>query len=88
MFEHYTEVKNWTANSKASEEDKFIDLLESLKENYAIKEYVHRTLIEKVGNNRTVERMLKVLNEKYLITKAEKILGLMNKRIISKWKKK
>ena len=79
-FEHFRgEVEKWKANNKASEEDKFIDLLESLKKNDSIKEYVHRTLIEKVGNDRTVKRILDVLSDKYSMTTAEKILGLMKK---------
>ena len=68
-------------HNKTSEEEKYLDLLESLKKNNTIKEYVNRTLIEKVGNDRTVKKILDVLAEKYSKTKGEQMLDLM--RMIS-----
>ena len=44
-----------------------------------IKEYVNRTLIEKVGENRTIKRMLDMMTEKYSRTKGERIWELMKK---------
>ena len=59
------------------EEDKYVDLLESLKKNDTIKEYMNRTLIEKVGENRNVKKVLEVMTEKYSRTKGEKMLEVM-----------
>ena len=42
-----------------------MDLLESLKKNDAIKEYVNKTVIKKVGENRSAMRILEVLQQKY-----------------------
>ena len=77
-FERYREeVEKWTQNNKAPEDDKYIDLMESLKKNDKIKDYVQTTLIEKVADTRTVKKILDVLGEKYSITKAERLLFLM-----------
>ena len=70
-------MEKWAQNNKASEDDKYIDLMESLKKNDKIKDYVQRTLIEKVADTRTVKKILDVLGEKYSITKAERLLFLM-----------
>ena len=71
------EVERWSTNNKSSDEDKYVDLLESLKKNDAIKEYVNRTLIEKVGEDRNVKKVLDVMNEKFSKTKGENLLELM-----------
>ena len=71
------EIERWSTNNKSSEEDKYVDLLESLKKNDTIKEYVNRTLIEKVGENRNVKKVLDVMTEKYSGTKGEKMLDMM-----------
>ena len=42
------EVERWYENNKSSDEEKYIDLLESLKKNEVIKEFVVKTLVEKV----------------------------------------
>ena len=55
-------MENNINKEKSKEEDIYVDLLESLK-NDAIKEYVNRTLIEKVGENRNVKRVLEVLTK-------------------------
>ena len=73
------EVEKWSNKNKASDEDKYVDLFESLKKNDAIKDYVNRTLIEKVGDDRTVKKVLEIMNEKFSKTKGEKILDLMKK---------
>ena len=64
MFEIWKiEVEKWCDNNKLTDEEKYIDLLESLKKNYAIKHYVVNTLIEKVGSTRTVKKILDVMTE-------------------------
>ena len=54
-------------------------MIESLKKNEVIREFVHRTLVEKVGDIITVKRVLDIMMEKYSKTKDEKILELMKK---------
>ena len=41
------EVEKWDMNNKSTDEDKFIDLIESLKKNDAIKDFVAQSLLEK-----------------------------------------
>ena len=41
------EVERWYENNKSSDEEKYIDLLESLKKNEVIKEFVVNTLVKK-----------------------------------------
>ena len=52
-------------HSRRNDEEKFLDLIESLKKNDVIKGFVNRTLIEKVGTIRTVERILEIMSEKF-----------------------
>ena len=59
------EVERWYENNKSSDEEKYIDLLESLKKNEVIKDFVVGTLVEKVGMTRTVMRILEVMTEKF-----------------------
>ena len=42
------EMERWYENNKASDEEKYIDFLKSLKNNEAIKGFVVKTLVEKV----------------------------------------
>ena len=56
------EVERWYENNRANDEEKYIDLLESLKKNEVIKDFVNRTLIEKVGTTRTATNILEVRN--------------------------
>ena len=49
------EVEKWKENNRSTEEDKFVDLLESLKKNDTIKEFVTKTLVDKIGDVRTVD---------------------------------
>ena len=74
-------MEKWAENNKATEEDKFVDLLESLKKNEPIKTYVNKTLVEKLGERREVKRVLDVMAEKYSKTECERITGVM--KIIS-----
>ena len=66
------EIERQLTNNKSLEEDKYLDLLESLKKNETIKEYVSGKLIEKIGNNRNVKKVLDVMTEKYSRTKGAK----------------
>ena len=53
--------------------------MESLKKNETIKEFVTKTLVEKIGETRTVECVMEVLAEKYSKTVCEKIAEVMRK---------
>ena len=75
------EIEKWKENNKSTEEDKYVDLLESLKKNDTIKEFVTKTLVDKVGDTRTVDRVLTVMAEKYSKMTCEKITETM--KIIS-----
>ena len=45
-------VEKWYNNNKATDEEKYIDLLESLKNNKVIKEFVVKTLVENIGETK------------------------------------
>ncbi len=51
------EVMSWRNHSRGNDEEKYLDLEESLKKNEAIKECVRRTLKEKVGESKTITRI-------------------------------
>lgn len=55
-------MERWYENNKYSDEDRYIDLLESLKKNEVINDFVVQTLVEKVGTTRTVMRIVEVMN--------------------------
>ena len=59
------EVEKWTQNNKSTEEDKFIDLMESLKKNERVNQYITKTLLEKIKDEREVKKVLDLLAEKY-----------------------
>ena len=59
------EVEKWFDNNKSMDEEKYIDSLESLQENDAVKEFVVKTLVEKVRNARTVKKKMEVITEKF-----------------------
>ena len=73
------EVEKWFDNNKSTDEEKYIDLLESLKKNDAVKEFVVMTLVEKVGNTRTVTKIVDVMTEKFAKTTSEKTSNMMKK---------
>ena len=76
------EVERWCDNNnKSTDEEKYIDLLKSLKKNDAVKGYVVNTLVEKVGETRTVKKILDVLSEKYAKNLGERTQDTM--RMIS-----
>ena len=65
--------------NKLSYKEKFIDLLESLKKNDVVKQFVLNTLIEKVGRTRAVKKILEVMTEKFSKTTSEKTSDMMKK---------
>ena len=77
MWKH--EVTAWHENDRGSDEGKFLDLMESLKKNVKIQWFVNGTLIEKVGETRTVNRILEIMSEKFDKNTGEKTLEVMRK---------
>ena len=70
---------SWCVHGRGNDEEKFLDLIESLKKNEAIKVFVNRTLIEKVGETRTVDRILEIMSENFDRNMGEKTLEMMRK---------
>ena len=75
------EVISWHNQSRGNDEENYLDLVESLKRNKTIKEFMNRTLIQRVSETRTVERILEIMSEKFDRNMGEKTLEMM--RIIS-----
>ncbi len=73
------EIEKWTENNLSTEEDKYVNLMESLKKHKAIKDFVTKTLVEKVGVTRTVQRILNLMAKKYTKTLSENIMETMKK---------
>merc|ERR1712177_2478 len=71
------EMEKWHENYKSSEETKYCNVMESLKKNDRIKEYIVRTLADKTENDRKVSAILDVMAKKYERTESERCLGLM-----------
>merc|ERR1712115_433106 len=71
------ELEKWNENDKSSEETKYCNVIESLKKNDKIKDYVVNTLAEKTENDRRVSAILKVMAEKNERTESERCLVLM-----------
>ena len=71
------ELEKWNENDKSSDETKYCNVMESLKKNDQIKDYVITTLAEKTENDRKVTAILKVMAEKYEKTMSERCLSLM-----------
>ena len=59
------ELEKWNENDKSTDETKYCNVMESLKKNDKIKDYVISTLAEKTENDRKVMAILKVMAEKY-----------------------
>ena len=70
-------MEKWNENDKSSEETKYCNVIESLKKNDKIKDYVINTLAEKTENDRKVTAILEVIAEKYDRTMSERCLSLM-----------
>ena len=62
------ELEKWRENDKLSEETKYCNVLESLKKNEKVKEFILSTVVEKTERDKTVESILKVLEDKYART--------------------
>ena len=71
------EIEKWTANDKSTDEAKYCNILESLKENDTVKEYTMSQIVERTERLRTVKSILDIMDEKYLKTVGEKTLELM-----------
>merc|ERR1712101_50644 len=71
------ELEKWDENDRSSEETKYCNVIESLKKNDKMKDYVVNTLAEKTENDRRVSAILKVMAEKYERTMSERCLSLM-----------
>ena len=69
-----------------SDEDKYVDLLENLKKNSQIQDFVSNTLIGRVRDTRTVAGILEVMSEKYGRNTGEKMLELTKKISGEGWK--
>ena len=81
-FERFkTEIEDWCSNNKDSEYNKYNDLIESLKKNETLKEYVITVVIDRTAKNasKTVQAVLDVIAEKYAKTKAEKCSDIIEK---------
>ena len=73
------EIATWNKNNRSGNEEKYLDLVESLKKNAGIKEFVSRTLMDKIGDTRTVDRVMEIMSEKYDRNMGEKTLEVMRK---------
>ena len=71
------EVEKWCDNNKWTDEEKYIDLLESLKKNDEVKQFVVNTLTEKFGSTRKFKKILEVMTEKFSKTTSEKTSEMM-----------
>lgn len=71
------ELEKWNENDQSSDETKYCNVLESLKKNDKIKDFVVNVLTEKTENERKVAAILKVMLEKFERTMSEKCLNLM-----------
>ena len=76
------EMEKWHENDKSTEETNYCNVMESLKKNDKIKDYVVTTLAEKTEDNRKVTAILEVMAEKYERTESERCLELM-KQIVN-----
>ena len=73
------EVERWHENNNSNDKDEYMDLLESLKKNEVIKDFVVNTLVEKVGTTRTATKILEVMSEKFDKNMGEKTSEMMRK---------
>ena len=65
-FERWkNKIETWSVNKKSTEEDKYVDLLYSLKKKATMKGYLNKSLIDKGGENSNVKRVLDVMTGKY-----------------------
>merc|ERR1712002_653612 len=71
------ELEKWNENDQSSDETKYCNVLESLKKNDKIKDFVVNVLTEKTENDRKVASILRIMSEKFERTMSEKCLNLM-----------
>ena len=75
-------MEKWSENNASPEETKYDDLITRLKKNNneKLKNYVNKTLIERMRDMKEVKKVLDILEEKYAKTKCERI-----KEIEQRW---
>ena len=73
------EIERWSTDTNQSDEYKYQEVIESLKKKCTIREFVSNTMMEKIGETRTVQRILEVMSEKYEKNTGEKIMEVMRK---------
>jgi hypothetical protein len=81
-FECWKEdVTHWAANNKDDPYNKCQDLLESLKKNPVVKQYLIDVLIDgtKAGEDRMVEKILDLMNDRFAKTQPEHLKDLFDK---------
>ena len=66
------EIEKWMKNDKSLDEMRYCNVLESLKKNDVVKEYVIGQIVERTKRFRTVKSILDIMDEKYLNTFGEK----------------
>ncbi len=57
---------SWSNHGRGNDEEKYLYLIENLKKNEVIKEFVNRTLIERVGETGSVDMILEIMSEKVI----------------------
>ena len=70
---------SWCNHGRGNDEEKYLDLIESLKKNEVIKEFVNRTLIERVGETRMVDKILEIISEKFDRSIGKKTIEIIRK---------
>ena len=73
------EIEGWCTDTNQSEQWKYQEVIESLKKNNKIQDFVNNTLIDRIGETKTVKRVLDVLSEKYEKSISEKIMDVIKK---------
>ena len=71
------ELEKWNENDNLNDETKYCNVLESLKKNDKIKDFVVNVVTEKTENDRKVVAILRVMSEKFERTMSEKCLNVM-----------
>ena len=73
------EIERWCTDSNQSEHWKYQEVIENLKGNKKIQDFVNNTLIDRIGEMKTVKRILDILSEKYEKSTSEKIMDILKK---------
>ena len=72
------ELENWESNDQSTDETKYCNVIESLKKNEKIKDFVINVLTVKTDNERKVASIIKVMSDKFERTMSEKYQNIMN----------